>query len=82
MANDPRDQRMLRLVGANLRAERSRAGLSQEELAHRAQLPTQNSISRLENADGDAGITRYARAAWALGIPLADLFRGVDDLDP
>ncbi|MCW2925471.1 MAG: hypothetical protein JWM98_2875 [Thermoleophilia bacterium] len=81
MSSSPRDRRILVHIAANLRAERARAGLSQDELGYRAGLGGQQAVSRMENADGDGGITRYVRAAQALGIPVAALLDGVDALE-
>lgn len=60
----------------NLRAERKRAGLSQEGLAHACDLhPTE--ISRLERAVREPRLSTIVRLARALGVTAADLVRGI-----
>lgn len=72
--------RILLIAGDNLRAERSRRGLSQEELAHRTGFGT-TQIARMERGESDTGISRYVRAAWALGVSPRVLFQDLDAPD-
>jgi transcriptional regulator with XRE-family HTH domain len=62
--------------GENLRQARRRAGLTQEELAHAAELhPTE--ISRLERAVRDPRLSTMCRLAAAMDLELAVLVRGI-----
>ena len=63
-------------IGRNIRAERARAGLLQEEVAHLAQMGTAQ-LARMERGEVDSGITKYVRVARALGVPVTVLFQGV-----
>ena len=58
----------------NLRAARQQKGLSQEELAHRAQID-RTYISSLERSIYNASIDVVERLAIALEIQAADLLR-------
>ena len=62
------------MFAANLRRHRHAAGLSQEELAHRAEID-RTYISSLERSVYAAGIDVVDRLARALGIEAADLLR-------
>jgi transcriptional regulator with XRE-family HTH domain len=63
-------------LARNLRAERERHGLSQEELAWAAEMhPTE--ISRLERNVRDPRFTTIVRIAKALRIRPAELMRGI-----
>ncbi|MCW2857874.1 MAG: hypothetical protein JWR52_3489 [Marmoricola sp.] len=74
MATRPRD--VLQTIGANLRAERVRRNLTQEAVANRAGLgPTQ--LARMERGETDSGISKYVRAAEAIGVSPEELFRGL-----
>lgn len=79
MALETRDRRALKQVGANIRAERSRRGWSQEELGRRSDLG-QQAISDFEHGKVEGGVSRYIRIAIALGVPIGDLFVKIDDL--
>ena len=57
---------------ANIRAERARLDLSQEELAKRAGLSTV-SIQKYENGDMTPGVDKLAAIAEALGVTPNDL---------
>ena len=72
--------RILVIAGDNLRAERSRSGLSQEELAHRSGFGT-TQIARMERGESDTGLSRYVRLAWALGVSPRVFFQGLDTPD-
>jgi transcriptional regulator with XRE-family HTH domain len=60
----------------NLRAERARAGLSQEQLADKSGLHT-TEISRLERAAREPRLKTIARLAKGLGIGADRLLRGI-----
>lgn len=62
--------------GGNVRAMRTRRGLSQEALAERCRLhPTE--ISRLERGVRDPRLATMVRIARALGVAPAELLEGV-----
>jgi transcriptional regulator with XRE-family HTH domain len=69
--NDP-----LPHFGANLRAAREQHGLSQEALAQRVEMDPAE-IRRLESARRDPGVRVVTRLARGLGIPPADLLKGI-----
>jgi transcriptional regulator with XRE-family HTH domain len=77
MAMDREAARILVIVGDNIRAERSRRGLSQEQLARMTGLGT-TQIARMERGESDSGISRHVRVAWALGIAPGVLFQDLD----
>lgn len=61
---------------ANLKRERKKANLSQEELAQACGLhPT--AISRLERAVRDPRLSTVATVASGLGVPASQLVRGL-----
>lgn len=62
------------MLAANLRKHRKAAGLSQEELAHRAQVD-RTYISALERSVYAAGIDVVDRLAKELNLEAADLLR-------
>lgn len=62
------------VFAANLRRYRRAAGLSQEELAHRAEID-RTYISALERCVYAAGIDVVDRLARELGVEAADLLR-------
>lgn len=62
------------MLASNLRRLRKAAGLSQEELAHRAQID-RTYISALERSVYAAGIDVVDRIAKELGVEAADLLR-------
>jgi len=62
--------------GANLRAAREHAGLTQEALAHLADFhPTE--VNRIERGRRNPGLITILRLATALGIPPGDLLTGL-----
>jgi transcriptional regulator with XRE-family HTH domain len=65
------------VLAANLRRARNVAGLSQEELAHRAGVD-RTYISALERCRYAAGVEVLDRIARELGIEAADLLRRPD----
>jgi transcriptional regulator with XRE-family HTH domain len=62
------------VLAVNLRKLRQAKGLSQEELAHRAEID-RTYISALERSVYAAGIDVVDRLARALGVEAADLLR-------
>ncbi len=69
------------VLAVNLRKQRKAAGLSQEELAHRAQVD-RTYISALERSVYAAGIDVVDRLAKELGVEAADLLRKPTQLPP
>lgn len=74
---EPRDDRILAAVGGNLRAERARRGMTQEAVARLAGMHT-TQVARMERGEVEAGIAKFVRVAWAIGVSPADLFHGLD----
>ena len=74
---DRRDANTLYLLGRNLAAERTRRGLTQEQVAHQLDMPMQQ-YSRMELGRHDTGVTKYVNAAHAIGVPVARVFEGVE----
>ncbi|MCX6401828.1 MAG: helix-turn-helix transcriptional regulator [Propionibacteriales bacterium] len=64
-------------IGRNLKAERGRAGLKQDELAHKASLGVAH-LSRIERGQVNSSVTTYVALARALGININELFRDVE----
>ena len=62
--------------GRNLRIERERAGLTQEELAHAASVHP-SEVSRLECAQRDPRLSTLLRLAEALGVPPGHLVQRI-----
>ncbi|MDY0882807.1 XRE family transcriptional regulator [Dongia soli] len=61
-------------VSQNIRQARQRLGLSQQELADRADL-SRRMITLIENALGNASLATLDRIAHALNVPFAELIR-------
>ncbi|NLC98939.1 MAG: helix-turn-helix transcriptional regulator [Actinomycetales bacterium] len=72
---DDRTLKVLELVGRNMRAERVRSGLTQEELAHMVDTST-TQIARMERGETDTGISKYVFAMEAIGASPEALFVG------
>jgi transcriptional regulator with XRE-family HTH domain len=64
------------VVARNIRAERARAGLTQEDLAGALGL-TRSAISSWERGLREPGLNYLVPLCGALGVDLADLFRGI-----
>ena len=60
-------------VGRRVRSLRVDLGISQEELAARAELH-RNYVGSVERGERDVGIVALARLATALGVSLSDFF--------
>lgn len=70
-AADPRST-----LGANLKAARERAGLTQEALGHRADFhPTE--VNRIERGRRNPGLLTIVKLAKALDVPAGDLLAGL-----
>ena len=67
-------------IGERIRRLRLQAGLTQEDLANRAQL-TKGFISQLENDATSPSIATLQDILEALGISLAEFFRGTEGED-
>ncbi len=66
----------LEVFARNLRSARLERGLTQERLAGLADLHMTD-VARIERRERDPGIRTAAKLAAGLGVPLADLLRGV-----
>jgi transcriptional regulator with XRE-family HTH domain len=67
----------LDIFAANLRRIRQARGLSQERLAHAADLNTTH-VAKIERSEREPGVRTVAKLALALHVPVADLFAGID----
>ncbi|WP_151484572.1 helix-turn-helix domain-containing protein [Streptomyces albicerus] len=65
----------LRTVAHNVRAARTRAGLSLEELSRRSQV-SKGALVALEKAQGNPNLVTLVRLADTLGISVSDLMQG------
>ncbi|GAB2979559.1 XRE family transcriptional regulator [Streptomyces pseudoechinosporeus] len=65
----------LRTVAHNVRAARTRAGLSLEELSRRSQV-SKGALVALEKAQGNPNLATLVRLADTLGISVSDLMQG------
>jgi transcriptional regulator with XRE-family HTH domain len=66
----------LYLFAANLRRLRRERGLSQERLAHDAEL-NMTHVAKIERSEREPGVRTVAKLAKALGIPAGELFDGI-----
>ncbi|RAK18874.1 helix-turn-helix protein [Anoxybacillus vitaminiphilus] len=66
-----------KLIGERIRNFRKEKGLSQEELAHKANLHT-TYIGQLERGEKNATLESVEKVANALEISLEDLFRSIN----
>lgn len=78
MGMDRETARIIQLVGANLRAERTRRGMTQEQLARETGYGT-TQIARMERGEADTGIAKYVHVAWRLGVSPRVLFHDLDE---
>jgi len=67
------------VLAQNLKRYRALRGLSQEELAHRADID-RTYISSLERSQYAAGIDVVERLAMALDVPVFELLRPADEV--
>ena len=70
------DRQLLRLIGANVKAARLRANLTQECLAELADVHWQT-ISNIENGKFPVLVTTFARISQALGVSSNRLLEGL-----
>jgi transcriptional regulator with XRE-family HTH domain len=64
------------LLARNLRAQRKRQEMTQEDLAHASEMAT-SEISRLERAQRDPRLSTILRVARGLDVSASDLLRDV-----
>lgn len=67
----------LDIFAANLRRLRTERGLSQERLAHVANLHMTH-VAKIERSEREPGVRTVTKLAKALGVSTADLFEGID----
>jgi transcriptional regulator with XRE-family HTH domain len=65
-----------KILGETIRAERIKAGLTQEQLAEKADL-ARNYIGNVERAEYKVTVETLAQIARALGLSVHDLTRGI-----
>lgn len=65
-----------KILGETIRAERKKAGLTQERLAEKADL-ARNYIGNVERAEYQITVETLARIAKALNLTVHDLTRGI-----
>jgi transcriptional regulator with XRE-family HTH domain len=66
----------LDIFAANLRRLREERGLSQERLAHDADLNTTH-VAKIERTEREPGVRTVAKLAGALGVQAGELFEGI-----
>jgi transcriptional regulator with XRE-family HTH domain len=69
-------QKLYRIVGETIRVERKRAGLSQEELAEKADL-NRNYIGEIERAEKKITLETLQRIGKVLRLRITDLLAGL-----
>ena len=67
---------LLQAIGQRLRAQRSRIGMTQAQLASSANV-SPRFLVQLEKGEGNISVQRLAAVCAELSLPLADLFRGL-----
>jgi transcriptional regulator with XRE-family HTH domain len=67
----------LDIFAANLRRVREERGLSQERLAHAADL-NMTHVAKIERSEREPGVRTVAKLASALQVSTAELFKGID----
>ena len=72
----PTRSKISRILGEAVRAERIKAGLSQEQLAEKANL-ARNYIGNIERAEYKVTIEALARIAKALNVQVSHLTRNI-----
>jgi transcriptional regulator with XRE-family HTH domain len=70
----------LDIFAANLRRSRRERGLSQERLAHKADL-NMTHVAKIERSEREPGVRTVSKLARALGVPASELFDGIDGRD-
>jgi len=72
----PQHSNVSKILGETTRAERIKAGLSQEQLAEKADL-ARNYIGNIERAEYKVTVEVLARIAKALNLHVSDLTRDI-----
>lgn len=72
----PSAVRLYKILGETIRAARIKSGLSQEELAEKADL-TRNYIGQTERAEKRITLEALAKIAHALGVSVSHLTSGL-----
>ena len=72
----PQRSKASKILGETIRAERIKAGLSQEQLAEKADL-ARNYIGNIERAEYKVTVETLARIAKALKSSVSDLTRNI-----
>lgn len=72
----PLNRDLYKTLGKNIRAERTKAGFTQEQLAEKADL-ARNYIGNVERAEHKITLETLARIAKALNLRVHDLTRGI-----
>lgn len=67
----------LDIFAANLRRLRQERGLSQERLAHSADL-NMTHVAKIERSEREPGVRTVAKLAKALQVSASELFEGID----
>jgi transcriptional regulator with XRE-family HTH domain len=67
----------LDVFAANLKRIRLQRGLSQERLAHTADL-NMTHVAKIERSEREPGVRTVSKLTKALGISTAELFEGID----
>jgi XRE family transcriptional regulator, regulator of sulfur utilization len=67
----------LDIFAANLRRLRTERGLSQERLAHAANL-NMTHVAKIERSEREPGVRTISKLAKALCVSTADLFEGIN----
>jgi transcriptional regulator with XRE-family HTH domain len=67
----------LNVFAANLRSIREELGLSQERLAHSADLHVSH-VAKIERSDREPGVRTVVKLARTLKVSAAELFDGID----
>src|ERR1700704_5663924 len=67
----------LDIFAANLRRIRQECGLSQERLAHCADLHMSH-VAKIERSEREPGVRTVSKLARALGVSASELFCGID----
>jgi transcriptional regulator with XRE-family HTH domain len=67
----------LDVFAANLRRLRLESGLSQERLAHEADLHMSH-VSKIERSECEPGVRTVSKLAKAFGVSASELFDGID----
>jgi transcriptional regulator with XRE-family HTH domain len=70
----------LDIFALNLRRIRHERGLSQERLAHNADL-NMTHVAKIERGEREPGVRTVSKLAKALGVSAAELFDGIDGRD-